>query len=145
MKIRNDTATKPYHKCLSCPDFRISCTGMPTRDMTLEEWCELIRDVSDVFHLPSSYIAKEAKVSLRTVERIEAINTENDIMRTVERSIERVVLGPVGEFTCYRDHGHAAEQIATLQAEIAALREEVAYWRKENERKAKIIDQYLTD
>ena len=143
MKIRNDPATKPYHKCLSCPDFRMSCAGIPTRDMTLEEWCEMIRDVSDVFHLPSAYIAKEAEVSLRTVERIEAINTENDIMRSVERSIERVVLGPVGEFTCYRDHGQAAEKIASLQAEIDALRQEVAYWRKENDRKAKIIDKYL--
>jgi hypothetical protein len=26
---------------------------------------------------------------------------------------------------------------------IAALQEEVAYWRKENDRKAKIIDKYL--
>ena len=143
MKARHDPATKPYHKCLSCPDFRQTCAGLPTRDNTLEEWCELIRDVSDVFHLSSSYIAREADVSLRTVERIEAVNTEHDIMRSVERSIERVVLGPVGEFTCYRDHGRAAEQIAALQAEIATLREEVAFWRKENERKAKIIDKYL--
>lgn len=26
---------------------------------------------------------------------------------------------------------------------IAAIQEEVAYWRKENDRKAKIIDKYL--
>jgi hypothetical protein len=32
---------------------------------------------------------------------------------------------------------------ATAAEQIAALKEEVAYWRKENDRKAKIIDKYL--
>ena len=143
MKERKDLATKPYYKCLSCPEFRHRCAGLPTRDLTLQEWCELIRDVSDVFHLSSAYIAKEADASLKTVERIEAINTEHDIMRSIERSIERVVLGPVGKFTCYLDNDHATAQIAALQAENAALTEKVEELYKEKRRLEKIIDKYL--
>ena len=138
MKTRQDLSTKPYYKCLSCPRFRRICAGLPTRDMTLREWCELIRDVSDVFNLSNAYIAKEAEVSIKTVERIEAVNVDQDIMRSTATRIERVVLGSVGEHTCYLDFkdSAAAERIDRLLAEIE-------YWRKENDRKTKIIDKYL--
>lgn len=135
MKTVHDPSTKPYYKCLSCPEFRHSCAGLPTRDMTLEEWCELIRDVMDVFHLTIAYVAKEAEVSEKTVERIRAISIDQDIMRSTARRIERVVLGPVGDHQCYLDC-RDMERINQLQAEID-------YWRKENDRKAKIIDIYL--
>ena len=74
MKPRNDPSTKPYYRCLSCPRFRSTCAGIPTRDMSLQEWCEYVRDVSDKFHLSNAYIAKEADVSIKTIEQIEAIN-----------------------------------------------------------------------
>lgn len=135
MKTRQDPSTKPYYKCLSCPRFRHTCSGLPTRDMTLQEWCELIRDVSDVFNLSNAYIAKEAKVSLKTVERIEAVKVDQDIMRSTAISIERVVLGPVGEYACYLDHTDT-ERMNQLLAEVEHL-------RKENERYVKIIDKYL--
>ena len=138
MKARNDPSTKPYYRCLSCPRFRRTCAGLPTRDMTLQEWCEFIRDVSDAFHLSNAYIAEKADVSLKTVERIEAINCDKDIMRSTARRIEIVVLGPVGSHTCYLDHDPTA---ATEL--IAQLRAVVDYWKKENDRKAKIIDKCL--
>lgn len=138
MKARNDPSTKPYYRCLSCQRFRRTCAGLPTRDMSLQEWCEFIRDVSDAFHLSNSYIAEKADVSLKTVERIEAINCDKDIMRSTARRIEIVVLGPVGSHTCYLDHDptEAAELIAKLRAEAE-------YWKAENDRKAKIIDRLL--
>ena len=132
MKARNDPSTKPYYRCLSCPRFRRTCAGMPTRDMTLQEWCEFIRDVSDAFHLSNAFIAEKADVSLKTVERIEAINCDKDIMRSTARRIEIVVLGLVGSHTCYLDHDPTA---ATEL--IAQLRAVVDYWKKENDRKAK--------
>lgn len=106
--------------------------------MDLKNWCEYMRDVSDIFNLPNAYIAKEADVSIKTIERIMAINIDQDIMRATARRIEQVVLGPVGEHTCYLDYsdGTSAERIKSLMAEVE-------YWRKENDRKAKIIDKYL--
>ena len=138
MKTRQDPSTKPYYRCLSCPRFRKSCGGRPTRDYDLQSWCEYMRDVKELAHLTNSYIAKEADVSLKTIERIMSINIEQDIMRATARRIELVVIGPVGDHTCYMDYGSdtAAERINRLMAEIE-------YWKKENDRKAKIIDKYL--
>ena len=138
MKTTQDPSTKPYFRCLSCPRFRKICGGRPTRDYDLQTWCELIRDVKDHFHLTNAYIAKEADVSIKTIERITAVNIEQDIMRATARRIELAVIGPVGNHTCYLDHGEGndAERINQLMAEVE-------YWRKENDRKAKIIDKYL--
>ena len=138
MKQHQDSTTKPYYRCLSCPRFRTMCGGIPTRSLDLKEWCELIRDVMDHFHLSAAFVSKEADVSQRTVERIHAINIEQDIMRATARRIEQVVLGSVTRFICDMDYDakSAAEKIVFLEAEVA-------YWRKENDRKAKIIDKYL--
>ena len=138
MKPRHDPSTKPYFRCLSCSRFRKSCGGIPTRGMDLEEWCEYMRDVKDLAHLTNAYIAKEAEVSIKTIERIMAINIEQDIMRATARRIELVVIGPVGDHTCYLDHDSTA-----AKERIDRLMAEVEYWRKENERKARIIDKYL--
>ena len=106
--------------------------------MDLQNWCEYMRDVKELAHLTNAYIAKEADVSIKTVERIMAINIEKDIMRAIARRIELVVIGQVGDHVCYLDYNDdtAAERINRLLAEIE-------YWRKENDRKAKIIDKYL--
>ena len=137
MKERHDLSTKPYYRCLSCPRFRSVCGGRPTREMDLKTWCEYMRDVKEYFHLTNTYIAKGAEVSEKTIERIMAINVEQDIMRSNARRIELVILGPVGEHTCRLDSDSmVAEQIAQLHAEVE-------YWRKENDRKAKIIDKFM--
>ena len=138
MKTRQDPSTKPYYRCLSCARFRKSCGGRPTRDMDLQNWCEYMRDVKELARLTNAYIAKEADVSIKTIERIMAINIEQDIMRATARRIELVVIGPGGDHTCYLDYSDdtAAERIKRLLAENE-------YLRKENDRKAKIIDKYL--
>ena len=138
MKARQDPSTKPYFKCLSCPRFRQVCGGMPTRGMDLKNWCEYMRDVKELAHLTNADIAKGADVSIKTIERIMAINIEQDIMRATARRIELVVVGNVGKHICELDldGGSAEEKINTLLAQVE-------YLRKENERKAKIIDKYL--
>lgn len=138
MKARQDPSAKPYYRCLSCARFRKSCGGRPTRDMDLQNWCEYMRDVKELARLTNAYVAKEAEVSIKTIERIMAINIEQDIMRATARRIELVIIGPVGDHTCYLDYddGTSAERINRLLAENE-------YLRKENERKAKIIDKYL--
>ena len=138
MKERHDPSTKAYFRCLSCSRFRKVCGGIPTRGMDLENWCEYMRDVMEIAHLTNAYVAQESEVSLGTIERIRAVNIKNDIMRATARRIELVVRGPVTKHICDLDFvdGNASEKIAQLQAEVE-------YWRKENDRKAKIIDKYL--
>ena len=137
MKQNHDPSAKPYYKCLSCARFRNVCGGIPTRGMDLREWCEYMRDVKELAHLTNAYIAKEAEVSLKTIERIMAINIEQDIMRATARRIELVVIGEVGEHICYiNSDSTATERMDELLAAVAHL-------RKESERYAKIIDKYL--
>lgn len=138
MKTRQDPSTKPYYRCLSCQRFRKSCGGIPTRGMDLQEWCEYMRDVKEIFHLTNANIARDAEVSKATIEKIMALNYESDIMRATARRIELVVIGPVGDNDCDHDREgmKSSERIAKLLAEIE-------YWKRENDRKAKIIDKYL--
>lgn len=143
MKSRQDISSKPYYRCFICPRFRTLCGGRPTRGMDLPTWCEYIGDTMDYFGLSIPYVAKEAAVSEATVERIKYRKVSQDFMRGTIILVEQVVLGSVGEFTCYLDTGANADQVAKLLAELAVAKEEIAYWRKENDRKAKIIDKYL--
>ena len=145
MKTRQDPSTRPYFRCLSCPEFINGCPGIPTRDLDTKEWGEYIDIAMVIKHLSNAYVAPRADVSIKTLERVRAGLIDHDIRRSTSRQIELVVFGPVTKHICYLDFeaGKAAEQIASLQAEVAALREDVAYWRKENDRKAKIIDKYL--
>ena len=136
MKARPDLATKPYYQCLFCPDFRKVCGGIPTREMDLPTWCEYIRIVMDFFHLTNAYVAPEADVSMKTMERISAGKIE-DIRRATARRVELVVIGPVGVHRCSRKDGiEQAEQIKKLTEKIEEL-------EAENKRKAKIIDRFL--
>lgn len=137
MRKIHDASEKPYYRCLSCPRFRSLCGGRPTRDMDLKNWCEYIRDVMDAHHLTIAYVAEKAEVSQKRIELIRSANEDQDIMRATARRIEQVVLGPATNHICDMDFD------ATAAEKIAALQEEVAFWRKENERKAKIIDKYL--
>ena len=145
MKTRPDPSTKPYYRCLSCPRFRKLCGGRPTREMDLQNWCEYICDVMDAFHLTSTYVVKEAEVSMKTMEKIRAINCEQDLMRGTARRIEQVVLGPVGEHTCCLDHNDGAltERINIVLAENELLRKQNEFLLKDYERMTKIIDKYL--
>ncbi len=138
MKTRQDPSTKPYFRCLSCPRFRKVCGGIPTREMDLQNWCEYMRDVKEVAHLTNADIAKESDTSIKTIERIMAINVEQDIMRATARRIELAVIGQAGKHICQIDYDDSA---ATER--ISRLLQEIEYWRKENDRKAKIIDKYL--
>ena len=138
MKPRQDTSAKPYHRCLSCPRFRNTCGGRPTRGMDLHEWCEYMRDVKDMAHLTNAQIAQASDVSLKTIERIMAINCEQDIMRVIARRVELAVIGPVGDHTCYLDYSDG-----TLMERNKALLQEIEHLQKENDRYAKLIDKYL--
>ena len=106
--------------------------------MDLQNWCEYMRDVKEITHLTNAHIAEESAVSIKTIERIMAINIEQDIMRATARRIELVVIGAVGKHICALDHDENAET-----EKLNKLLEEIDFWRKENDRTAKIIDKLL--
>ena len=138
MKARQDPSTKPYYRCLSCAKFRKACGGIPTRDLDLQGWCEYMRDVKEIAHLTNAYISKESEVSLKTIERIMALNNDQDIMRSTARRIEQVVIGPVAKYFCDLDYDDSA-----AADRINSLLKQVEHLRKENDRYAKIIDKYI--
>ena len=134
MKQSQDLTNKPYYRCFICTDFRKICGGMPTRVLTLKEWCELIRDTMDYFGLSPAYVAKESGVSQRTVERVHAVNIDQDIMRSTCRSIEIVVFGQATQLMCKMDHDpNIAKQIEKLKKQL----EEVT---ADKERLARVVD-----
>ncbi len=138
MKTRPNPSSKPYYRCLSCVRFGISCGGHSTRDMSLQEWCEYMRDVKEAKHLTNAHIATAADVSIKTIERIMAISIDQDIRRETARRIEIAVIGASNQFPCYLDYDDS-----TLVERINAIQADLDYWRKENDRKAKIIDRFL--
>lgn len=146
MKIKSDITAKPYYRCFICPRFRNTCGGRPTRDMDLKEWCEYIRDIRDYFGLTNAYLTEKAESSAKTTERIMAGGADQDIMRATARRYEKAAIGAVGDFTCrmdYNDHSVSAEQIASLQEELTKALTELEFWKKENDRKSKIIDKLI--
>ena len=147
MKIRQDPSMKPYFKCLSCPRFRKSCGGIPTRGMDLESWCEYMRDVKDIAHLTNAYIAKEAEVSIKTIEWIMAINVDHDIMRATARRIELVVIGPVGEHDCDvdRDGSTSSEKINELRKENEQLKEQLSHIDEQHRRDVRAVREEYQD
>lgn len=137
MKTRPGLENKPYYRCFTCPRFRNTCGGRPTREMDLKEWCEYIRDIRDYFGLSNEYITAKADSSIGTTERIMSANGKQDIMRATARRYELAVIGPVGEFKCYLDFDHTAAD------QIAALKEKIATLEKDKARLEKIIDKYI--
>ena len=138
MKARQDLAQKPYYRCLSCEKFRKGCGGIPTRGMDLQEWCEYMRDVKEAAHLTNADIAKDSDTSVKTIERIMALSIKKDILRATARRIELAVIGPATRHICELNYDDSS-----VAETIKKLLEDIEYLRKENDRKAKIIDKYL--
>ena len=97
-----------------------------------------MRDVKELAHLTNAFIAEKADVSIKTIERIMAINCDTDIRRATARRIEQVVIGPVTKYFCDMDYDSSAatNRIAELLSQIEEL-------RKANIRYEKIIDKYI--
>ena len=101
MKRKNDFSEKPYNRCLSCPHRKVRCDGPRTSGLELARWCEYMRDMKDVNGLTNAEIAEEAGVSIKTVERIMALNSDQDIYRDTARRIENAIIGSTSTYPCY--------------------------------------------
>lgn len=97
---KKDFGEKPYNRCLSCHHRTVRCDGPRTSAMTLERWCEFIRDMKELRGLTNALIAEKAEVSVKTVDRLMALNSDQDIMRETARRIEDVVIGSSNQYPC---------------------------------------------
>ena len=100
MKTKSDFSTKPYNRCLSCAHRKVRCDGPRTSAMGLERWCEFMRDMKEANGLTNSYIAEKSGVSLKTIERLMALNSDQDIMRETARRIEDAIIGSSNQYPC---------------------------------------------
>lgn len=101
MKNRNSISEKPYNRCLSCPHRRLRCDGPRTSAMSLARWCEFMRDMKELNGLTNAEIAEKAEISVKTIERLMALNSSQDIMRETARRIEDVIIGSSNQYPCY--------------------------------------------
>ena len=100
MKVKHDYASKPYNRCLSCPNLGVKCDGARSSAMALPRWCEFMHDLKEVKGLTNAYIAEASGVSIKTIERLMAQNCEQDIMRETARRIEDAIIGSSNTYPC---------------------------------------------
>jgi len=102
MKAKTGIAEKPYNRCLTCTHrSEKRCDGPRTSAMSLSRWCEFMRDMKEANGLTNTEIAKKSEVSLKTIERLMALNSEQDIMRETARRIEDAIIGSSNQYPCY--------------------------------------------
>ena len=101
MKKKSMYGEKPYNRCLSCPHRKVRCDGPRTSGLELARWCEYMRDMKELNGLTNQEIADGADVSVKTVERLMALNADKDILRDTARRIENVIIGSTSTYPCY--------------------------------------------
>ena len=155
MRTKIDYADKPYNRCLSCSHRTGKrCDGPRTSAMMLPRWCEYMRAMKEANHLTNIEISEKAGVSLKTIERIMAINCDQDIMRDTCRRIEIAIIGEGNRYPCYLAFEESMakpsdtsvdykEIIADLRSQLERMKRNNDYLWEENNRKAKMIDMLM--
>lgn len=114
---------KPYKKCLSCPHREGKrCGGPRTSEMPLESWCEFMRDMKELNGLTNAEISEKSGVSVKTIERLMALNTDKDIMRETARLVENAIIGSANQHPCYlafeEQHPDNGQKLSEAVAEL---------------------------
>ena len=135
MKKLLDFADKPYYKCLVCSHFSEKRCGIPLSRLPLYDWCVCIRVVKEAKHLTNEYVAKNADVSTKTIEKIVALNCDQDIRRDTARRIEDVVFGEPCDIVCYLEIADSVPE-ASERLNAAMIELERALSDNEDIRKA---------
>ena len=100
MKRKTHSSEKSYNRCLSCPHRTVRCNGPRTSDLPLDRWSEYMRDMKEVNKLTNAEVAERSGVSIKTIERIMALNSDQDIMRDTARRLESVIIGSERAYPC---------------------------------------------
>ena len=122
MKKVLDFADKPYYKCLVCSYFSEKRCGIPLSRLPLYDWCICIRVVKEAKHLTNAYVAEKSGVSIKTIEKIVALNCDQDIRRDTARRIEDAVFGEPCDVVCYLEMAdsvpEASEKLNTAMIDL---------------------------
>lgn len=101
---------KPYTKCLNCQQRTEKQCGPRTSSMPLLAWCEYMRAMKEANHLTNLEIEKRSGVSIKTIEKLMALNCDQDIMRDTARRIEEAIMGSPAQFPCYLEFASNAPE-----------------------------------
>jgi hypothetical protein len=135
MKKVLDFTDKPYYKCLVCSHFSEKRCGIPLSRLPLIDWCICIRVVKEAKHLTNAYVAEKSDVSVKTIEKIVALNCDQDIRRDTARRIEDAVFGDPCGIVCYLEIADSVPE-ASERLNAAMLDLERALSDNEDIRKA---------
>lgn len=145
------------------------CRGIPTSRMPLPMWCSYIRDAAIYFGLSDEYVAEASDSSIKTITKVMTIKCDQDLMRDTARRIENAVFGTDAHPPCYlyfeefvKPDAKRMQELElellntqanlqmlndTFKQEIEKVRaesqEQIAYLRKENEKKDAIITRLI--
>lgn len=135
---KSTSGKKPYNRCLNCEHLGNGCDGPRTSSMSLERWCEWLRDVKRIREMTNVEIAEASGVSVTTVERVMSGNLEKDIMRSTSTAIENATIGSNGQFPCYLaffdEMPDEKKTVKELQAELEQLRANIGRTHEFQER-----------
>ena len=135
MKRNKSIADKPYNRCLTC-HHRIEkrCDGPRTSAMELPRWCEFMRAMKEANDLTNAEVAERSGVSIKTIERLMAMNCDQDIMRETARRIEDAIIGSSNQYPCYLAYDEnvpqTSEQLANALLELERALADNADYRK---------------
>lgn len=145
------------------------CRGISTSRMPLPVWCGYIRDAAIFFGLTDEYVAEASDSSIKTITKVMTIKCDQDLMRDTARRIENAVFGTDAHPPCYlyfeefvKPDAKRMQELElellntqanlqmlndTFKQEIEKVRAEsqdqIAYLRKENEKKDAIITRLI--
>lgn len=147
-----------FDKCIKCNRMGESCVPnlmlLPFSD--LMQWCSKRQKYLD---WTNQILADRSKVPASTISRIKA-DEEDCKYSTIRNILIALIGGTTDEFACTEQVEKELQQIDKLERQAAKMssvekeneelklrleecRELNAFLKKENERKAKIIDKYL--
>ena len=93
---------EPYFACLDCSHRAAGrCNGPRTSGMEHLDWCKFMRALKERSGITNQEIAIKSGVSIKTIEKIMALNCDHDIMRDTARLIEDAIIGSSTSYPCY--------------------------------------------
>ena len=148
-----------FEKCIKCPKIGENCVPnlmlLPFAD--LMQWCN---QRQKYIGLTNQELADKSKVPVGTIGRIKSGDYMDCKYSTIKSMIIALIGGTTDEFPCtaqvekelkqLEQLAHLASKLSSAEKENEELklhleeyREMVSFLKKENDRKAKVIDKFL--